>query len=257
MNTAIRVLLVEDNEGDTVYFKRLLSKSTQYQFEVTHTEYLSSALLVMDTQPIDVVLLDLTLPDSMGIDTAVTFLHKYPSAVVIVTTGYDDMGTASRCISLGAQDYLIKNEIQGQALERTIMMSIRRNQNREVTQGLTQESLRMMQETPTVEDPALALLRGHLLKIVEYLAEVDTYIHRSARSHIEPFEALAEKYGIDGVLKDIRSTLRGERRARTSSVQDLATKNMTRITQDIAPPTSAAEARGNLYDIIRRKEGTS
>lgn len=109
MQTTIRVLLIEDNPDDAYLVKDALSTTDEYAFQVTVVDRLSTAMeMLLDTADYHVALLDLSLPDSQGIET---FVDLYASRVhlpIIVMTGLRDDAMAARMFRLGAQGYLIK-----------------------------------------------------------------------------------------------------------------------------------------------------
>jgi PAS domain S-box-containing protein len=121
----INILIVEDDLVDRTQIERLLQRSS-LPFKVTTTEYLENASQLIKTNRFDVVLLDLNLPDSRGLDTVVKMSSQQSGAAIVVTTGEggEEMGT--RAIAKGAQDYLIKGEFDMQTLVRAIHYSIER-----------------------------------------------------------------------------------------------------------------------------------
>src|SRR5687768_13072573 len=103
----IKVLLVEDNPGDALLLRETLA-DTNAAIEWTHDQKLASALNRLDQERFDVVLLDLSLPDSHGIETFHKVRKRAPQAPVVMLTGLDDETTAVEAMSQGAQDYLVK-----------------------------------------------------------------------------------------------------------------------------------------------------
>jgi hypothetical protein len=116
----IRVLLVEDNPGDARLFTELLRDANANNLKVVHVERLSTALERLKTEPFDVMLLDLSLPDAAGLDTLERAHSESPKVPIVVLTGYDDQATAVRAVRAGAQDYLVKGRVDGELLVRSI-----------------------------------------------------------------------------------------------------------------------------------------
>lgn len=119
----IRVLLIEDNPGDVALLRESLG-GNGVQFDLLHADRLLSALPRLPL--VDVALLDLSLPDSQGIETFHR-LHDYaPDLPVVVLTGLDDEGLAVSAMQSGAQDYVVKARMDGGMLSRTIRYAIER-----------------------------------------------------------------------------------------------------------------------------------
>jgi PAS domain S-box-containing protein len=134
MTNAIKVLLVEDNPGDVLLLQEFLGDVTSAQFELTPVERLENALQVLAQQSFDLVLLDLSLPDSQGLETFVKIYGCAPLIPIIVLTGLDDETIAIRAMQEGAQDYLVKGQVDGNLLGRAIRYAIERKQAQETLQ---------------------------------------------------------------------------------------------------------------------------
>ncbi len=124
----IKVLLVEDNPGDVRLLKEILAKADKDQFELTHVERLNEALKRLVEESFDVILLDISLPDSQGFDTFVRSQAQAPSVPIILLTGLDDEVLAVKAVREGAQDYLVKGQVDSNLLRRAIHYSIERHQ---------------------------------------------------------------------------------------------------------------------------------
>jgi signal transduction histidine kinase len=116
---ALQLLLVEDNPGDARLLREVLFEST-LEFQVTAVASLGEAHRRLETGAFDVVLLDLSLPDSSGIDTVARTIALAPETPIIVLTGLDDERLALRAVMIGAQDYLVKGDIDGRVLGRAV-----------------------------------------------------------------------------------------------------------------------------------------
>jgi len=116
----MKVLLVEDNPGDSRLIQEMLAENQPGQFELSHDIYLKDALNRLDEQSFDVILLDLGLPDSHGLDTFTKISSRVPDAPVIVMSGYDDESFAVKAVRQGAQDYLVKGCFDSSLLIRAI-----------------------------------------------------------------------------------------------------------------------------------------
>jgi signal transduction histidine kinase len=120
-------LWVEDNSGDARLLREMFSKEKAGSFELTHVLHLSEALRLLAKGGIDIVLLDMGLPDGHGLDTVRRARAVAPGVPLIVLTGLDDEALAAEAMKEGAQDYLIKGEIENRALPRALRHSIERH----------------------------------------------------------------------------------------------------------------------------------
>jgi len=120
------VLLVEDDDCDALLLQRLIERVLVGQLSVERVTTAAAASARLDQGGIDVVLLDLGLPDSEGFDTVLRFRRSFPALPVVVLTGIDDEDIGLQAVECGAQDYVPKGMIVGQLLFRTIRFSIAR-----------------------------------------------------------------------------------------------------------------------------------
>jgi len=122
----IRVLLVEDNPDDARLIQVLLGKASDSRFVVNHENRLAKGLASLERDRYDVVLLDFSLPDSFGLDTFLSVHQLAPRLPVIVLTSLDDDELAAKAVREGAQDYLVKREVDTRLLTRSIRYAIAR-----------------------------------------------------------------------------------------------------------------------------------
>lgn len=121
------LLLVEDDAGDAEYLEDVLSDVEAISFNVVNVEQLATAFSVLNTgNHFDVILLDLSLPDSQGIDTFKQIHAAAAHIPIIVLTGLDDEEVAFQALHAGAQDFLNKTGLNGVSLARSIRYSIER-----------------------------------------------------------------------------------------------------------------------------------
>ena len=120
----IKVLLVEDNLADAGLLYEGLEEALPEQFQTTHVRRLSEALEYLWEETCDVVLLDLGLPDSHGLDTLVVLRAQSPGVPIVVLTGFQDEALAVEALKGGAQDYLVKGQADGKMLGRTMRYAI-------------------------------------------------------------------------------------------------------------------------------------
>jgi PAS domain S-box-containing protein len=122
----IRILLVEDNPADARLVRELLRGSDPRPVEIHHVDRLAEAVARLRGEPTDLVLLDLSLPDSVGLGTLAAVLQVAPGAPVVVLTGLRDESLAEEAVRAGAQEYLVKGDINGHGLARVIRYAFER-----------------------------------------------------------------------------------------------------------------------------------
>lgn len=141
----IYVLLVEDDlDYGALLRRRLMGKLTGEagtRFVVAQTGLLQEAIAYITSNRIDVIVLDLNLPDATGLETLVRLREAAPTAAAIVLTGRDDQLLATQALNLGAQDYLVKGNFNTELLVRAVRYAFERKQS-ERALTLAEERLR-------------------------------------------------------------------------------------------------------------------
>jgi len=123
----VHILLVEDNPGDILLLQEALADISTLKYVLLQVSRLDDALQRLEHERIDVILLDLNLPDSRGADTFLNLHIRYAHIPIIVLTSLADETLALRVVGEGGQDYLIKGEIDGPLLVRAIRYGIERH----------------------------------------------------------------------------------------------------------------------------------
>jgi phosphoserine phosphatase RsbU/P len=156
-----RVLLIEDNDADAVLVEKLLREGASL-FELVRTACLSAALARLGEGGIDVLLLDLSLPDSQGLDTLERARASAAAVPIVVLTGVDDRATGKRAVRHGAQDFLVKGQFESNLLGRSLRFAIERKR-RQRAEGIVEANelkLEMAREIQQallpVRDPEVA-----------------------------------------------------------------------------------------------------
>lgn len=120
------VLLIEDNRADVLLIQAMLAEAEDVGYTLIHAPRLEAGLEMLQRKKIAVILLDLSLPDSFGLDTFQA-LHQHAGGIpVIVLTGSRDRALALRAIQAGAQDYLVKDEVTAASLSKAIHYAVER-----------------------------------------------------------------------------------------------------------------------------------
>lgn len=136
MNPILNVLLIEDNDQLAGLMTQILSRVPNTTFAVETCGSLTDGLQRLPSGGIDLALLDLTLPDSTGIESFTQLYHQFPSLPIVVLTALEDESLALTALREGAQDYLIKNEINPRSLTRAIRYAIERKRGEEARSQL-------------------------------------------------------------------------------------------------------------------------
>jgi len=123
-----RILLVEDNPGDARLIREMLAETPAQDFSIEWVSRLADGLERLGRDQFDVVLLDLGLPDSQGLDTLIKAYKQAPQVPFVVLTGLADQTLALTALRQGAQDYLFKDETQPNLLLRAIRYATERKQ---------------------------------------------------------------------------------------------------------------------------------
>ncbi|MFA6562012.1 MAG: response regulator [Verrucomicrobiia bacterium] len=124
---AYNILLVEDNAVDARVITEALTKAGEGAFVIQRAERLSEGLEKLRTQTIDLVLLDFMLPDSEGMATFTAVRKEAPNVPVVALTGVSDEAVAIEAVRQGAQDFLVKGQVQPKTLHRTLHYAIERH----------------------------------------------------------------------------------------------------------------------------------
>lgn len=123
----VRVLLIEDNPGDVRLMEVALKEARRASFLVDHVETLEEGVERLAAGDVDVVLLDLSLPDSFGLQTFRSLHGRWPQVPVVVLSGDDDESVAMAAVNEGAQDFLVKGRVDGDVVGRAIRYAIERH----------------------------------------------------------------------------------------------------------------------------------
>jgi len=125
-NQRVKILLVEDDPDDVWVVRNLLGDRWDGPFSLTHVELLSAATERLGEESFDAVLLDLTLPDSKGLETFFVMHANAGNVPIVVLTAYDDERIAIKAVQAGAEDYLVKGQVDDNSLVRSIRYAIER-----------------------------------------------------------------------------------------------------------------------------------
>ena len=173
-SSPIRVLLVEDSAADALLLRHTLAEAGAETFQVTHVELMAEAVQRIQCEAFDAILLDLSLPDSRGLQTIAQANTVAPHLPIVVMTGLDDEATALEAVRHGAQDFLIKGHADGRLLARAIRYAMERKEAERQLKSLN-ETL----EQRVAERTATATRRAAQLQALA--AELTQAEHRERR----------------------------------------------------------------------------
>jgi len=169
----INVLLIEDNPGDARLIEEMLLDVSGITFNLEYAEQLSEGMEYLSKEEVDIVLLDLGLPDSSGLDTFEKLHTKASQIPIVMLTGLDDNAVALEGVRMGAQDYLTKTQVDSNMLERAICYAIERKSAQKRIQHLNSvlKAIRTINQTI-----AQKTSRDHFLqKVCDILVDARGY----------------------------------------------------------------------------------
>ncbi len=130
-NKRPHVLLVEDSATDARLIRMVFAANPDTPWTIAHVATLHEALAYLANHEVALILLDLSLPDSVGFNTVQSMLQQAPHVPIVVLTGLDDEAFALKAVQEGAQDYLVKNQLSSATLLRTLQYAIERQRLRQ------------------------------------------------------------------------------------------------------------------------------
>lgn len=190
----LQILLIEDNEDDVFLIKEYFSKNNEsLSWQITHVNEISEAISVLSKGGIDLILLDLFLADSRGIESFYQLQSRFSRIPMVVMTSLDDESVAVEAVRHGAQDYLVKGQINPTLLSRVVRYAIERQK---IRSDLAEANVRL--EQLALVDPLTGLLnRRGLQQVLSF---------EIPRSSVEDAESLALLIDMDN-FKQINDTL--------------------------------------------------
>jgi PAS domain S-box-containing protein len=194
---------VEDNPGDVVIIKEMFKEIYGIDFKVKHSERLDDGIKHLKDTAFDILLLDLNLPDSQGIETVKSMNQEAPDLPIIILTGFSDEELAINSVGEGAQDYLVKGQIDSPLLSRSIKYAIERK-SIERKLRKSEEKYRLMVEK--IQSGVFLINSQNKLKYVnEAMAKMLGYrVPEMIDRDIFNFTGPSEKYKLKDHLKKLK-----------------------------------------------------
>ena len=178
--------MIEDNPGDAFLIKFYLGESTAPVFHVSHSEDVKGGLELLSKGNFDIILSDMNLPDSFGVETIKSILTKYPGNLVIVLTGLTDEEVGLETVRYGAQDFLVKGKFDGKVLISSVMFSFERFK---LNKQIDRVSKQLDEENSRIDTIQKLLNAGYI--------EIDPKTNTVFRS-----DYLLKMLGMDDSMKD-------------------------------------------------------
>ncbi|MEZ4885703.1 MAG: response regulator [Chitinophagales bacterium] len=212
----IQILLIEDNPGDAKLVEIFLRESTSIDFDLVHATRLSEGLEhVKQGKRFDIMLLDLSLPDSSGFDTLTKAIKNVPHTVsIVVLTGLDDESVGVKAVKMGAQDYLVKGQIDTSSLTRSVLHAIERRRMQLKVEESEKRFRHVFEDSQdaiyiTTPEGQFSDFNQSLLKMFGYTREEFTSLTKeSLFDDKESLDIFNEELERTGVVKDFEARLK-------------------------------------------------
>lgn len=197
----VNVFMIEDDKYYCEYVRRLLASRKQPQFEVQRASDMAEAQRYLKDETPDVVLLDLNLPDSNGLESLSRARELADGCPIIILTSSDNEQLGLQSVSLGAQDYLVKQHVGNESLVRSIRYAIQRRRSEEQTQRMAaiQDFIATLAHDMNVpligtENLLRGLLSGHLGQLNAQQSEALIVMKEANQSQLQLVNRLLEIY---------------------------------------------------------------
>jgi diguanylate cyclase len=242
--SVLQVLLVEDNLSDTHIVGGLLDDNSQTDYRVHHATLQAEALAALTDASFDVCLLDLSLPDAVGFSALLGLQEKAPDMPVLILTGTNDTATARHAVNRGAQDYLLKDKLEGGALTRSIDYAIERKRiEKELIRSAQHDALTGLANRSLFESRLkLAMARAQRSGTGNAVLFID----------LDGFKPINDTYGHeagDEVLKAMARRIKGVLRNYDTAAR-FGGDEFTVLLEDIDTVRSAAIIAQKILDAI-------
>jgi len=208
----MRILYIDDDPAEVFIIEEMLAQAPGFAYELVHSDNLTTAFEILESSSFDVVLLDLGLPESMGIDTLEQFLRVHQQTAVVVVTGLNDFEVSVSAIEKGAQDYIVKGQYEPLMLIKTIKFAIERKKWQELaTRQIKLESLGTLSGGIAHEfNNILAVILGNIELAADMMPDdnpVKAYIEEAGAASLRAREVVRKLLNVAQKMRASRTPI--------------------------------------------------
>lgn len=171
-NKSYKILLIEDNEQDVFLFREIIREEKKILFDIHVESTLKGAFSALQKDRFDIILTDLELPDSKGLDTVIKLIEKYSHLPIIVLTDLKDDEVGVSCIKHGAQDYIVKEELETHKIAQTIRYSSNR---KKIEKEHSESYDRFKRIAENIQDDLTIIRNNEIVYLNARMAEITGY----------------------------------------------------------------------------------
>lgn len=217
---SVKILLIEDNLAEARLLQEFLKQAQSKEFSLVHVQRLRDAFHELNQQNYDVILLDLTLPDSQGLSSLPLLISQAPSTPIVVLTNTNDEELAIEAVREGAQDYLVKRQVNPDVLVRSVQYAIARKQ--------VLEQLRTVNQTleTTVEKRTAELEKAQ--ELYQFKSDFVSMLSHDIRNPLNTILLAA------GLLQNNDDKLTKEKKINHLQMIRSAIKNMAQLLDEVS-----------------------
>jgi|GEM_PF-1357612 len=196
------ILLIEDNTGDALLLEDMLVNTLHASFTIEIAQRCDTAIKKLQEQSFDAILLDLSLPDSQGIETVERIRAANTDTPIIVLTGLSDETIGLATLQAGAQDYLIKNELEAHLVIRAIRFGIERQRAETATREYQLMRLELIKEREVSE------LKSQFITLVSHEFRTPLTIINTSSELLETYGSRLSEDKRSKHLRNIRESIK-------------------------------------------------
>ncbi|MCC0178690.1 diguanylate cyclase [Waterburya agarophytonicola K14] len=234
---ALKLLLVEDNLTDARWIGEILKEYNYQKSDVRHVKKVTEAIDSLERDDFDAILLDLSLPDSQGIESLEIFQQKAPQLPILILTETNDPTIALQSLRQGAQDYLVKGEFEGKTLTRSIQYAIERQR---IEFNIRQQALmkKMLDEIRNSIDLE-TILKTTIDEIQKFLNTEQVLIYRYESEQSEDISIVASSLDTESAQTTIDRFISAINESSLDSIvsQSISVRAVESTGVDLLPPS--------------------